>query len=119
MARNRLLVLAIVVIAFLGVGGFLIARSIGGGGKQVTYDVTVSGNTMTPSDLSAKQGDTVTINMTGDKAEEVHLHVYDIMFQLVPGQKVSHTFKADKTCGPCDIEIETTSTEIGGLTVKP
>jgi plastocyanin len=117
--RNGLIVVVVVLVIFVVAGGVLIAKSIGGGGKQVTYDVTVSGNSMTPSAMSAKQGDTVTINMTGDKVEEVHLHVYDIMFQLGPGQTVSHTFKADKTCGPCDIEIEATSTGIGGLTVKP
>ena len=119
MTRNGVIALVAVLVVFAAVGGILIAKNSGGGGRQVSYDVTVSGNTMTPSDLQAKQGDTVTISITGDKAEEVHLHVYDLKFELEPGKKVTHTFKADKTCGPCDIEIEDTSTQIGGLTVRP
>jgi hypothetical protein len=48
----------------------------------------------------------------------VHLHVYDIAFETMKGQTVSHTFKADKTCG-CDIEWETTSKGLGSMTVSP
>lgn len=119
MNRNGIIAIAAVLVVFAVAGGILIARTTGGGGRTVSYDVAVSGTTMTPSDLQARLGDTVTISITGDKAEEVHLHVYDLKFELKPGQPVTHTFKADKTCGPCDIEIEDSGTPIGGLTVKP
>jgi uncharacterized protein YxeA len=116
--RNRIVIVAIVVVVFLVVGGVLISRTIGGGGKNVTLDITVTGNTMSPANPTVKQGDHVTMSVTTDKAEEIHLHDYDIMFAGEPGKKVTHTFVADKT-GPHLIEIETTSTELGNLTVNP
>ena len=119
MARNRVLILAVVVVAFLAVGGFLIARSVGGGGRPVTIDLAVSGTTMTPDRPTAKQGDRVTMTITADKAEEVHLHGYDIQF-VVPsaGGKVTRTFTADKT-GSFDMEIEQTSAPLGKFQVSP
>jgi plastocyanin len=116
--RNRILIVAVVVAVFLTAGGILIYRTVGGGGRDVTFDVTVTGNTMSPSDLAVKQGDHVTLIVTTDKAEEIHLHEYDIKFAGEPGKKVSHTFTADKT-GEHSIEIEDTGTEIGKLTVNP
>jgi hypothetical protein len=119
MARNRVLILAVVVVAFLAVGGFLIARSVGGGGRPVNIDLAVNGTTMTPDRPTAKQGDRVTMTITADKAEEIHLHGYDIQF-VVPsaGGKVTHAFTADKT-GSFDLEIEQTSTPLGKFQVSP
>lgn len=118
MQRNRFLIVAVVVTVFLVAGGVFIYRSVGGGGRDITLDVTVTGTTMSPSDLSAKQNDHVTMNVTCDKAEEIHLHEYDIKFACEAGKKITHTFTADKT-GDHVIEIEDTSTEIGKLTVNP
>ena len=118
MPRNRIIVVAIVVALFLIAGGILIAKSIGGGGSNVTLDVAVTGTTMSPSSLSVKQGDHVTMSITTDKAEEIHLHEYDIKFEGEPGKKVTHTFTANIT-GDHVIEIEDTGTEIGKLTVNP
>ena len=118
MAGNRLVIVAAVVIVFVLAGGFLITRLIGGGGANVTLDVTVTGTTMSPDTLTVKQGDHVTMNVTTDKAEEIHLHEYDIKFAGQPGKKVTHTFDARIT-GDHVIEIEDSGTEIGKLTVNP
>ena len=119
MSRNRFAIVLGVLVVFVLVGGILIYASRNGGGKNVTFDVTVTGaSKMTPSTLSAHQNDTITINVSSDTDGEVHLHVYDIAFDTKAGQVVSHTFKADKTCG-CDIEWESTSTSLGSLTVSP
>ncbi|HEV2026911.1 MAG TPA: hypothetical protein VGS16_00060 [Candidatus Dormibacteraeota bacterium] len=119
MSRNRIAVALGVLVVFVLVGGILIYVSRNGGGQNVTYNVTVTGaSKMKPSSLSAHQNDTITINVTSDTDGEVHLHVYDIVFAAKAGQVVSHTFKADNTCG-CDIEWETTSTPLGTLTVSP
>ena len=99
--------------------GYLISKSTGGGGQARTIDVTVSGSTMTPGTWTAKQGDTLTVNVTADKKEEIHLHGYDIAFEVdSAGGKASHTFKADKS-GDFDIEVEDTSTPLGKLVVSP
>jgi hypothetical protein len=119
MARNRAVVLAVVIVVFLAAGGFLIARNVGGGGRPVSIDLTVNGSTMTPDTPTAKQGDKVTMTITADKAEEVHLHGYDIQF-VVPsaGGKVTHTFTADKT-GAWPMEIEQSGTSLGNFVVSP
>jgi nitrous oxide reductase len=73
---------------------------------------------MSQRDLKANQNDKITINVTSDQEGEVHLHVYDIAFEVKPGETTTHTFTADKTCR-CEIEWEDTSTELGTLTVSP
>jgi hypothetical protein len=119
MNRNRIAVVAAVLGAFVIVGGVLIYTNRGSGGQTVTFNVTITGaKTMSPSNLSAHQNDTVTINVMSDTDGEVHLHLYDIIFIAKAGQTVSHTFKADKT-GTCDIEWESTSTGLGQLVVSP
>lgn len=119
MSRNRIAVAVGVLVVFVLVGGILIYVSRNGGGQNVTFNVTVTGaSKMSPSTLSAHQNDTITVNVSSDTDGEVHLHVYDIVFAAKAGQVVSHTFKADKTCG-CDIEWESTSHGLGSLTVSP
>jgi len=118
-SRTRLLIAAAVVVIFIVAGGVLIYASQHRGGQDVTFDVTVTkATTMTPSDLKAHVNDTITIKVTSDTTGEVHLHLYDIPFNAVAGQTVSHTFKADKTCS-CDIEWESTSHQLGTLEVSP
>ncbi|GAC1508946.1 MAG: hypothetical protein NVS1B3_10570 [Candidatus Dormibacteraceae bacterium] len=117
MSRNRIAVVIGVLIVFVIVLGAAIYTTRGGGGKNVTLDVTITGaKTMSPSDLSAHQNDTVTINVKSDTDGEVHLHGYDISISAKKGQTVSQTFKADRT-GNFPIEWESTSTELGKLTV--
>lgn len=114
-----LLVVGAVVVIFLAVGAFLIFRGQGGGGRPVTFDVTVTkASAMSPDRLTAKQGDMVTMNVKSDRAGEVHLHGYDIHFDTKPGEVASHTFRADKT-GDFEIEWESSSTHLGDLVVSP
>ena len=116
MSRNRItVVIGVLVVFVIVVGALIYSNRIAG--KPVTIDVTVTGGkTMNPPDLSAHQNDTVTINVTSDTDGEVHLHGYDIIVNAKAGKTVSQTFKADKT-GGFPIEWESTSTELGKLTV--
>ena len=120
MSGLRIAIIAVVVVAFVGGGAYLVfGRASGGSGQARTIDVTVTGTTMSPDRISVQQNDTVTLNVTTDKKEEIHLHGYDIKFESEgAGDRVTHTFKADKT-GSFDIEIEDTSTGIGSLAVNP
>jgi hypothetical protein len=119
MSRTRLAIAIAVVAVFAVVGGVIILANQNHSGQNLTFNLTVTGaKTMSPSTLSAHVNDTITINISSDTDGEVHLHVYDIAFETKAGQTVSHTFKADKTCG-CDIEWESTSTPLGSLTVSP
>ena len=97
----------------------LIHANTNKGGQNVTFTVTVTGaKSMTPATLRAHQNDTITITVTSDQEGELHLHQYDIAFEVKAGQPTTHTFKADKTCS-CDIEWEATSRPLGTLVVSP
>ena len=119
---NRIggLVIAAVVVVILVVGGILVLRSTGGSSAGPrTLSVNITGSNMSPAKLTASQNQQITFNMTADKKEEIHLHGYDIKFEVEgPGQTVTHSFKADKT-GSFEIEIEDTSTHLGELDVTP
>jgi hypothetical protein len=120
MQRNRLLIVGVVVVVFIAAGGYLALRGLGGSGKPVTITLSVTGTTMSPTDTpTVDQNDQVTMTVTADKAEEIHLHGYDIHFEIpAPGQSVTHAFKADKS-GRFDMEIEASSTGVGTLLVNP
>jgi FtsP/CotA-like multicopper oxidase with cupredoxin domain len=101
----------------------LIAAAACGGSsapaQPVTFDVNVVGNKMMPTDkLQAHTGDMVTLNLTADKAEEIHLHGYDYHFDMQAGQKMTKTFTADKE-GSFEIELEATSTHLGEMDITP
>lgn len=119
MRSTRFVIVAVLVVVFAAAGAYLIFGFANHQAQNLTFNVTVTGATsMSPSTLNAHVGDTVTINVTSDTEGEVHLHEYDIHFDTRPGQVVSHTFKADKTCS-CDIEWESTSHGLGTLVVSP
>ena len=117
MSRARLAVVAAVVVVFVVAGAFLALRSTGGGGRPVSIDLRVAGTTMTPADPSAHLGDSVTMTITADRDEEIHLHGYDLAFECRAGQPLTKTFRADKT-GQFDIEVEGTSERLGAFTVS-
>jgi hypothetical protein len=119
MSRRALLPIGGVLVVFLAVGAFLVLRGQGGGGTPRTLDVTVSNAAgMSPDHLTARQGDTITMNVHSDRSGEVHLHGYDIHFETKSGGVVTQTFRADKT-GDFEIEWESTSTHLGNLVVSP
>jgi len=129
MNRARLAIAIAVVAVFAVVGGVIILAGENHGGRNLTFNVTVTGArsmsvapcypaTCSSDTLSATQNDNVTINITSDTTGEVHLHGYDIAFNAIAGQTVSHTFKAVTTCD-CILEWESTGTPIGALLVNP
>lgn len=119
MSRNRLLVVAALLVVFAIAGVAVVRSGLIGGGGPVTVNVTVSGKTMSPDNPVVHQGDKVTLTVTADRKEEVHLHGYDITFEIEKaGGSVTRTFSADKS-GDFTIEIEDTGKELGNLTVKP
>lgn len=118
MSRTRLLVIAAVLAVFVVAGAALALRGLGGPGQAVTLALDVKGEAMTPSDPHAGAGDTITMTVTADRKEEIHLHGYDIKFEVEgPGRSVTKTFRADKT-GEFPIEIEDLGKEVGSLTVR-
>lgn len=120
MSRSRALVAAASVAVFVVVVGIVIYANGHQGGQARTFDVSVTGGAkMSPSTLEpAHVGDTITINVKSDRDGEMHLHGYDIAFELKSDETVSKTFKADRTC-TCLIEWERTGAPLGNLVVSP
>jgi hypothetical protein len=117
-ANARLAIVAAVLIIFAAVGAVLIFGNQGPPPQQRLFQLTVSGTSMSPSHLQANEGDTLTVSVTADKYEEIHLHGYDKHFFPSPGQPATLTFPAALT-GNFVIEIEATSTPLGLLDIVP
>ncbi len=64
------------------------------------------------------QGDRVTLLVTSDVADHVHLHGYDLMADAGPGTTARIVFVADVP-GRFEIELEERGIQIGELTVEP
>ncbi|HXO66913.1 MAG TPA: hypothetical protein VN863_02845 [Candidatus Dormibacteraeota bacterium] len=81
-------------------------------------NLKVTGSNVTPANPKATKGEQVTMTITTDKDEEVHLHGYDIHFDCKADQPLSKTFTADKT-GSFEMELEKTSTHLTNFDVTP
>ncbi|HXM54367.1 MAG TPA: hypothetical protein VOB72_03185 [Candidatus Dormibacteraeota bacterium] len=114
----RVSLVALVVVVFAAVGAVLLFGNQGPAPQRRDFQVRVVGSAMTPDSLQAYQGDTLSISIETDQAEEVHLHGYDKHFVAGPGQPATLTFRADLT-GSFVLEIEATSTPLGTLQVQP
>jgi hypothetical protein len=117
-ANARMAIVVGVLVVFLGVGAYLVFGNQGPAPQQRLFQVAVTGTTMAPGNLRVYENDTVTLSVTADKYEEIHLHGYDKHFFPNPGQPATITFPADKT-GNFVIEIEATSQSLGLLEVQP
>ena len=84
------------------------------------FNLVVQNRTLVsgPSTLGVTQNDNVTINITVDENEELHLHGYNLHVDLEKGKPGSLSFVAS-TSGRFPYELEHSSTEIGALEVQP
>lgn len=71
-----------------------------------------------PETLKVNEGDDVTIRITADEDEELHLHGYDKSVDLTKNQPADLNFTASLT-GRFPYELEKSKTEIGTLEVQP
>ena len=85
-----------------------------------TFDLLVRDRKLVAgsSTLSVKQGDDVTINITVDEDEELHLHGYDVHIDLQKDVQGSLSLHASSS-GRFPFELEHSSTELGALEVQP
>lgn len=116
MRNPRLLLVGGLVVVLIVIAGVIAFRGVGGGGQTRDLTLTVANQKMSPDKITAHQGDTLNLTLVKDTDEEVHLHGYDIHFEGKAGEKVTKSFKADKT-GSFEIELEKTSTHLGELDV--
>lgn len=71
-----------------------------------------------PAVISVTQGERVTLHVTSNKADELHLHGYDLSLKLLPAQPAELNFVADRS-GRFDYELHHAHHEIGALEVAP
>ncbi|MFD1938055.1 MULTISPECIES: hypothetical protein [Nonomuraea] len=62
-------------------------------------EITIAGGKVTPPSgwLEVKRGQTVTLTVTSDVADELHVHGYDLAKELLPGKPAGVSFVADMT----------------------
>ena len=70
------------------------------------------------SKVRVKQGESVTIQVTADTEDELHLHGYDKKLELKPGQTAEVTIKANIS-GSFEAELHTSEAPVFVLEVYP
>ncbi len=127
---NRTVV--VIVLVVLGLGGlFLALRPDSTSSKdddptgtpadeprERIYDVAIESGVMNPAEISAEEGDLVTLRLTSESPVEVHVHGYDLEEEVSPGEETELSFEADAT-GQFEIEDHETEASLGTLLVQP
>jgi hypothetical protein len=67
---------------------------------------------------TVKQNEQITIRVTSDVADELHVHTYDLKLNLTPGQSADLTFLA-KIPGVFEVELEKRAKKVLELEVRP
>ena len=70
------------------------------------------------TNLRFKEGETVRFRVRADTTDEVHVHGYDLMKDIAPGETVSFAFPATIT-GIFEVELENAGEQIAQLRVDP
>ena len=114
--KQRLVFLAIaVVIAIVAV---IVVSSSGSSSDSGFTTGVVTLTPDKPQTIKVHQGDQVTFKVTSAKADEVHLHGYDIHKDIPAGGTVTMSVKASVE-GLFEIELENQGAQLGQLRVEP
>jgi heme/copper-type cytochrome/quinol oxidase subunit 2 len=70
------------------------------------------------TELRFKEGETVRFRVRSDVADEVHVHGYDLMKDVEPGETITFSFPADMT-GIYVVELENAGKQIASLRIDP
>ncbi|MCE9541574.1 hypothetical protein K8R03_03380 [Candidatus Kaiserbacteria bacterium] len=108
------------------VAGFMLevqpaaAAAAAAAGESKSFDLVVKNKKVVSGsgDIQVHEGDAVTLTVTNDTDEEVHLHGYDVMTELKAGVPGTITFTASAT-GRFPFELEGSKTDIGAVSVMP
>ena len=107
------------IVCVLG-GLFLLLRpdNRAAGPQERTFEVSIADREMSSEEISAREGDRVTISIELGEPIELHLHGYDVEREVGPGEPGRLSFEADLT-GGFEIENHETEEELGELQVRP
>ncbi|GHG19498.1 hypothetical protein GCM10017667_63000 [Streptomyces filamentosus] len=84
-----------------------------------TLDIRVTGSTVTPapSRVELRKGERITLRVTADRADTVHVHGYDREAALAPGTPATLTLTADRT-GLFEVETHESGLVLTQLVVR-
>jgi hypothetical protein len=116
-ARPLILVLGVALI-LAGLFVLLRPNTPAAGPQTREFDLRIRHGAMTPSDVTAAEGDRVVLRFTTDSALEVHVHGYGVEREVEPGEPTELSFEA-KLTGRFEIEDHETEEELGTLVVEP
>jgi len=71
-----------------------------------------------PASIQVQEGDDVELQITSDRADELHMHGYDLHLKLQAGVPAKLSFKAEHS-GRFDYELHHAHLELGTLEVMP
>jgi len=88
--------------------------------KRRVWDMTLKNGRRVsePAVLQVHQGDDVTLRVTSDAADELHLHGYNLRLQVAPGSTATLRFTA-KLTGRFAVESHKTEATLGAVEVYP
>jgi hypothetical protein len=87
--------------------------------ERTVIDVTFrDGSVQGPTRFSVRQGERVRIVVRADVSDHVHLHSYDLMADLAPGEPARIDFVAD-VAGVFECELEDAGTILFRLEIVP
>ncbi len=82
----------------------------------IVLTVTNGHRTAGPDTIEVRRGDTVTVEVTSDQADEVHVHGYDRSLELQPGVAATLSFIADIP-GTFEVELHSSDSLLAQLRV--
>ncbi|WP_137990292.1 hypothetical protein [Streptomyces vilmorinianum] len=84
-----------------------------------TVEITVTGTSVQPppSRVEVKKGERLTLRVTSDRADTLHVHGYDRELPLLPGRPASLTLTADRT-GLFEVETHESGLVLTQLVVR-
>ncbi|NML54486.1 hypothetical protein HHL19_24615 [Streptomyces sp. R302] len=84
-----------------------------------TLDIRVAGSTVTPAParVELRKGERITLRVTSDRADTVHVHGYDREAALTPGTPATLTLTADRT-GLFEVETHESGLVLTQLVVR-
>lgn len=85
-----------------------------------SYDLLIKNRKIVSgqNNITVKKGDEITIHVTADEKDELHIHGYDESVELEPDKKVTLRFTANLT-GRFPFELEGSKTDLGVIEVQP
>lgn len=84
------------------------------------FELTVKGGKLAsgPEALAVREGDEVILRITSDRADQLHLHGYDLELSLKAGEAAELRFTAARS-GRFEYELHKAHADLGALEVQP